>query len=149
MLVLNKLEKTTARRKRVGRGGKLGGTSGKGHKGQKARSGPNIRPLFEGGQTPLFRRLPKRGFSNARFAHIYEIVNIGDLERLFAVGEAVTRETLLEKGLIRGTRGASIKVLGEGELHKALIVTAEAFSATALAAIERQKGEARIVTKES
>src|SRR5476651_13068 len=112
MSKLSNLEKLTTPRKRIGRGGSRGGTSGKGHKGQLARSGPKIRTLFEGGQMPLFRRLPKRGFSNKRFAVTYDIVNIGDLERLFNADEEVTHVELVAKGLINGVRNAKIKILG-------------------------------------
>lgn len=145
MLTLSNLERTVTPRKRVGRGGARGGTSGKGHKGQRSRTSGNARPMFEGGQTPLCRRLPKRGFSNDRFAEWYETVNIGELERCFDAQGQVTRAALIEKGLIRGTRGALIKILGGGDLHKQLHVEAHAFSASAKATIERLKGDVRII----
>jgi len=136
-------------RKRVGRGGARGGTSGRGHKGQKARSGHRkLRPLFEGGQMPLFRRLPKRGFSNTQFAHEYEIVNVGLLDKAFNQGDEINRDTLIARGLIRGTRGALIKILGKGILQKQFTVHADAFSSSAVKMIEGQKGKALVVAKE-
>ncbi len=148
MLTLNNLQRTVAPRKRVGRGGSRGGTSGRGHKGQRGRTSGNVRAMFEGGQMPLFRRLPKRGFSNERFAQVFETVNIGHLDRLFNAGDQVTHATLLEKGLIRGTRGALLKILGGGDLRKQLYVEAHAISASAKSAIELLKGEVRIIARE-
>ena len=110
--------------KRVGRGGKLGGTSGKGHKGQKARSGGYVRIGYEGGQMPLYRRLPKRGFNDEVFSKEVKIVNLDDLDRVFENGAVVTRETLIEKGLIKvgnsvqGSMQVLVKVLGNGILTK-------------------------------
>lgn len=147
MIALNNLEKLTKKRKRVGRGGSRGGTSGKGHKGQKARSGPSLGLVFEGGQMPLTRRLPKRGFNNAAFKDIFEIVNLQQLEDKFEAGSIVDRNTLLEKNVIKGIRGAFIKVLGNGELNKKLIIHADAFSASAIEAITGKGGEVH-VTKE-
>lgn len=120
------------RRKRVGcgSGSGHGKTSGRGHKGQKARSGGFVRPGFEGGQTPLYRRLPRRGFNNERFATEYEVVNVGALN-VFGAKEKVGREELKAKGLIAGKRGARLKILGDGELKVALHVVADAFSASA------------------
>jgi large subunit ribosomal protein L15 len=149
MSKLSNIVRVVKPRKRVGRGGARGGTSGRGHKGQKARSGHRkLRPLFEGGQMPLFRRLPKRGFSNKQFAQLYEIVSIGNLERVFDSGTEINRDLLIERGLIRGTRGALVKVLGSGTLQKPLIVYADAFSASAAQMIERQNGKALVVAKE-
>lgn len=107
------------KRKRVGRGSGsgLGTTSGKGNKGQKARSGGGVRPGFEGGQMPLNRRLPKRGFNNARFATVYEIVNLDTIEARYTDGEVVNLESLKDKNLVSGTKDG-IKVLGVGELTK-------------------------------
>ena len=108
-------EGATTTKKRVGRGTSsgLGKTSGKGHKGQNARSGGGVRPGFEGGQLPLFRRLPKRGFSNARFKTKYAVINLSDLNR-FEDGAVITPELLKEMGLIKnGLDG--IKVLGNGK----------------------------------
>jgi len=113
-----------------GIGGGHGKTSGRGHKGQKARAGGFVRPGFEGGQTPLYRRLPRRGFNHARFATLYEIVNVGDLAA-FAAGVTVDRAELTRAGLIKGSHKARLKVLGVGDLAIALTVVADKFSATA------------------
>ena len=111
-------EGATTTRKRVGRGigSGLGKTSGKGHKGQNARSGGGVRPGFEGGQLPLFRRLPKRGFSNARFKVRYATINLSDLNK-FEDGAVVTPELLKEMGLVKNQLDG-IKVLGNGKLEK-------------------------------
>lgn len=148
MFQLNTLSPIVKKRKRVGRGGKLGGTSGKGHKGQKARSGGFVRIGFEGGQMPLFRRLPKRGFNNFNFRDDVVIVNLEQLEKAFDSESLVTKEALLEKGLIKSCQNALLKVLGTGKLSKKLTVQADAFSKSAVKAIEDCGGEAR-VTKES
>jgi large subunit ribosomal protein L15 len=117
-----------------------GKTSGKGHKGQKARSGGSIRLGFEGGQMPLIRRLPKRGFNNAAFKTSYALVNLADLEQ-FADGLQVTEALLREKGLVNG-RFDGLKILGRGELTKKLTVEADKFSEAARQAIERAGGSA-------
>mgnify|MGYP001495201051 CR=1 FL=1 len=119
-------------RKRVGRGSGsgLGTTSGKGNKGQKARSGGGVRPGFEGGQMPLNRRLPKRGFNNTRFATVFEIVNLVDIEERFAAGETVSLETLKEKRLVKGNKDG-IKILGNGEITKKLKIEVDKISASA------------------
>lgn len=149
-MALHELAKLTKKRKRVGRGGKLGGTSGKGHKGQKARSGGYVRIGYEGGQMPLYRRLPKRGFNNTEFSQIVKVVNIEDLERVFDNGAEVTRETLIEKGLIKVGNSVKksgqvqIKVLGTGKLTKKLNVLADAYSESAAKAIQDNGGQARI-----
>ncbi|HHT05482.1 MAG TPA: 50S ribosomal protein L15 [Hydrogenispora sp.] len=131
-------------RKRVGRGigSGLGKTSGRGHKGQKARSGGGKGPAFEGGQTPLQRRLPKRGFKNFN-RKIWAEVN---LERLncFADGTEVTPELLLENGLINKVYDG-VKVLGRGELEKKLTVKAHAFSGSATTKIEAAGGKAEVI----
>ena len=135
------------RRKRVGcgEGGGHGRTSGRGGKGQTARSGSSIRPGFEGGQMPLYRKLPRRGFNRARFRVAYEIVNVGDLARLDAAVAEVNPAVLVERGLVRdGT--APVKVLGGGELARALKVTAHKFSGSAKAKIEQAGGQAVVVT---
>lgn len=129
------------KRKRVGRGpgsGK-GKTCGRGHKGQQCRSGPGIRPGFEGGQMPLYRRLPKRGFNNARFRTTYAIVNVGQLEGAFADGEKVDAEAIRKARLVNAKRGP-IKVLGSGDLSKKLHVTADRFSGSAVRKIEAAGG---------
>ena len=138
-------EGATKTRKRVGRGtgSGLGKTSDKGHKGQNARSGGGVRPGFEGGQLPLFRRLPKRGFSNARFKTKYATINLSDLNR-FEDGAVITPELLKEMGLIKnGLDG--IKVLGKGKLEKKLTVRAHKFSSTAQNAIESLGGKIEVM----
>ena len=129
--------------KRLGRGigSGLGKTSGKGHKGQWARSGGGVRPGFEGGQMPLIRRIPKRGFNN-HFRKTYCIVNVSVLETLDA-NTVVDIELLNEKGLVKIVKGSvGLKVLGNGELTKPLTVKAQAFSAKAKEAIEKAGGKA-------
>lgn len=130
------------KRKRVGRGGSRGGTSGRGTKGQLARSGAGrkLRAGFEGGQMPLHRRLPKRGFNNTRFKKVFVLVSLEQLEKFFNVGEEVTRETLVTKGLAKNTHEL-IKVLGTGTLSKRLRVTVDACSASAAQMIASCGGE--------
>ena len=143
---LNELSNINAKtRKRVGRGAGsgLGKTSGKGHKGQNARSGGGVRPGFEGGQLPLFRRLSKRGFNNYNFRTVYATVNVGDLER-FEEGTTVTKELLIEAGLVKKELDG-IKVLGNGELTKKLTVKADKFSSTAKAKIENVGGTTEVI----
>ena len=129
---LKPTEGSRHRRRRVGRGESsgLGKTCGKGHKGQKSRSGASIRPSFEGGQMPLARRLPKKGFNNAQFKTNFAIVNVSDLEEKFSDGDDVNEESLRACGLVKGVCDA-IKVLGSGDLSKKLTVTADKLSATA------------------
>jgi large subunit ribosomal protein L15 len=136
------------RRKRLGCGESSGHgkTSGKGHKGQKARSGGSIRPGFEGGQMPLFRRLPKRGFSNVRFRATFGIVNLDELEKRFDNGIAINEKLLRGAGLVRG-RLDGIKVLGRGELTKAFHVEADAISASAREKIEKAGGSVTLTAK--
>ena len=131
--------------KRLGRGtgSGLGKTSGKGHKGQNARSGGGVRPGFEGGQLPLFRRLPKRGFSNAMFKVEYATINVSDLEK-FDNGAVVTPELLKEMGILK-KQLAGVKVLGNGELTKKLTVKANKFSASAKEKIEAIGGKAEVI----
>ena len=132
--------------KRLGRGigSGLGKTSGKGHKGQWARSGGGVRPGFEGGQMPLTRRLPKRGFNN-HFKKIYAIVNVNVLNN-FEAGAVVDFETLYCEGLIKEVKNAiGLKVLGTGELKVALTVKANKFSAQAKEAIEKAGGTVELV----
>lgn len=132
-------------RKRVGRGigSGLGKTSGKGHKGQNARSGGGVRPGFEGGQLPLFRRLPKRGFKNALFKTRYAVINLSDLEK-FDDGAVVTPELLKEMGLIKKQLDG-VKVLGNGKLTKKLTIKANKFSDAALREIEKTGGKAEVI----
>ena len=126
--------------KRLGRGegSGHGKTSGKGHKGQKARSGGGIRIGFEGGQMPLYRKLPRRGFNNKNFKTSFQLVNVGDLERLG--GDAVNRASLIESGLIRDN-DQGVKLLGDGELSKAFTVEVDKVSASARAKIEAAGGK--------
>jgi len=138
-------EGATATRKRLGRGvgSGLGKTSGKGHKGQNARSGGGVRPGFEGGQLPLFRRLPKRGFSNAMFKTEYAVINLSDLNK-FEDGAIVTPELLKEMGLVKNQLDG-IKVLGNGTLEHKLTVKAHKFSKRALEEIEKLGGKAEVI----
>ena len=129
---------------RKGRGHASGNgkTAGKGHKGQNARSGGGVRPGFEGGQMPLQRRVPKRGFTNI-FATVYATVNVSDLER-FENGTVVDVNLLKEAGLVKKVNDG-IKVLGNGELTKQLTVNATAFSASAKEKIEKAGGKAEVI----
>ena len=136
---LNELQKNpgvTHRRKIVGRGrgSGLGKTSGRGEKGQNARSGGGVKPIFEGGQTPLYSRLPKKGFNNTKFAVRYSVVNLSDLNR-FEDGTTVTPALLKESGLVK-KQLAGIKVLGNGKLEKKLTIQAHQFSKSAKENIE-------------
>ncbi len=142
---LNELEASTKARKRIGRGPGSGNgkTSGKGHKGQNARSGGGVRPGFEGGQLPLYRRLSKRGFNNYNFQTTYATVNVGDLER-FEEGTVVTKELLIEVGLVTKELDG-IKILGNGELTKKLTVKANKFSSTAKTKIENVGGTIEVI----
>jgi large subunit ribosomal protein L15 len=135
------------RRKRLGQGESSGRgkTAGRGGKGQTARSGSSIRIGFEGGQMPLIRRIPKRGFNNTRFGTRYIPVNLEALNT-FADGAQVNEAALREIGLING-RGDGVKVLGTGELKKKLTVTAHAFSATAKTKIEAAGGKCEVVAQ--
>ena len=132
-------------RKRVGRGtgSGLGKTSGKGHKGQNARSGGGVRPGFEGGQLPLFRRLPKRGFTNAKFKTTYAVLNLSDLNK-FENGTEITPELLKDMGILKKQLDG-VKVLGKGKLEKKLTVKAHKFSNTAKEAIESLGGKAEVI----
>jgi len=128
--------------KRIGRGigSGMGGTATKGHKGQIARTGGTVRRGFEGGQTPLSRRLPKFGFTNVAFANEFQIVNLSDLAK---VEGAVDAASLYKAGLV--TKTARVKVLAKGELKKALTVKAHAFSEKAKAAIEKAGGKVEVI----
>lgn len=139
---LKNVKGATHRRKRVGcgEGSGHGKTSCKGGKGQSARSGGSIRPGFEGGQMPLYRKLPHRGFNNYEFRTEYAVVNLGDLSRLDAAVTEVNIAALVKCGLIRSD-GALLKVLGDGEISRALKVTAAKFSATAKTKIEKAGGQ--------
>ena len=138
-------EGATKTRKRVGRGtgSGLGKTSGKGHKGQNARSGGGVRPGFEGGQLPLFRRLPKRGFSNALFKTEYAVINLSDLNK-FEDGAVVTPELLKDMGLLKKQLDG-IKVLGNGKLERKLTVKAHKVSSKAKEEIEKLGGKTEVI----
>lgn len=143
---LSNVKGAVHRRKRVGcgEGGGHGKTSGRGGKGQTARSGGGIRIGFEGGQMPLFRKLPRRGFNNKNFKTYYETVNLGELARLDESVKEVNRELLAAAGLVR-MNSNPLKVLGEGELSRALKISAEKFSASAKEKIEKAGGEAVVL----
>ncbi len=145
MFCLDRLVATTKRRKRVGRGGERGGQSGRGHKGQSARTGAQgeLKAFFEGGQMPLSRRLPCRGFVNV-FKKEFSIVNIDLLEQHFNNGEVVNAETLMEKRLIKGHNRELIKILGKGTLSKQLTVTVDKISASARVSIQKAGGSVTI-----
>ena len=133
-------------RKRVGRGpgSGLGKTSGRGENGQKSRSGASIPAWFQGGQTPLYRRVPKRGFNNARFRTEYATINLSDLNKYFNDGDEVTPELLKEKGIIK-QQLCGVKVLGNGELEKKLTIKANRFSSSAVTKIESAGGKAEVI----
>ena len=133
-----------AKRKGRGAGSGNGKTAGKGHKGQNARSGGGVRVGFEGGQMPIYRRLPKRGFNNFRFTKTYQVVNVGALND-FAENAVITSEELLKKGLISDVT-VPVKFLGDGEIEvKGLTVKAAKFSATAVQKIEAAGGKAEVL----
>ena len=145
---LHELEKNIGAKqskKRVGRGpgSGLGKTSGKGQKGQKARSGGSINPVFEGGQLPLYRRLPKRGFSNYPFKKEYAVINLSDLN-VFEDGTVVTPALLKERGIVK-KQLSGIKVLGEGQLEKKLTVQAHKFSKSAIDKINESGSKAEVI----
>ncbi len=136
---------STHTRKIVGRGpgSGLGKTSGRGEKGQKARSGSSIKPWFEGGQNPIYKRIPRRGFNNARFTKRYSVVNVSDLNR-FENGATVTPETLKECGLVKKEL-SGIKILGSGTLEKKLTVKANVFTNSAINKIESIGGKVEVI----
>ena len=139
---LKPVEGARKSRKRVGRGMSSGhGKTGRGHKGQNARTGGGVGLVFEGGQLPLFRAIPKRGFTNIN-RKSYSIVNISDLNK-FEAGTVVTPEVLFESGLVR--KNAAVKVLGSGELNVKLTVQAHKFSQAAKEAIEAQGGTVEVI----
>ena len=134
---LRPAENSRFSKKRLGRG--IGKTSGKGHKGQNARSGGGVRVGFEGGQMPLIRKLPRRGFTNADFRKVYTVVNVSDLNK-FDDKAVVDANALLEKGIVSKIEKYGIKVLGNGKLEKALTVKANKFSETAKKKIQDAQG---------
>ena len=131
---------------RVGRGigSGIGKTSGKGHKGQNARSGGGVRPGFEGGQLPLIRKLPIRGFNNYNFDKVYSVVNVGDLE-IFDANTVITEELLYVNRVIGKMQPYGLKVLGDGELSKPLVIKAKKFTASAVEKIEKAGGKAEVI----
>jgi large subunit ribosomal protein L15 len=132
------------KRKRVGRGIGTGHgkTASKGHKGHSSRQGFKLSPLFEGGQTPLIRRIPKRGFNNGAFRRIFAEVKIGDLDRVFNAGDVVDEAALRAKGLVKGRQDYGVKILANGEITKALTVTVEKFTGAAAEKITKAGGHA-------
>ncbi len=148
MFTLEKLTPLVKKRKRIGRGGDRGGTSGRGNKGQKARTSGQVRVGFEGGQMPIYRRLPKRGFNNYMFQPEICIVNLGQLNEICQDGQEVTKEFLIEKGVIKAAKSKKnllLKVLGNGTLKKQLVVTADRFSQSAISAIENAGGKVQLI----
>lgn len=139
---ITKLAGRHKRRKRFGRGpgSGLGKTCGRGHKGGGSRAGWKQRGMAEGGQMPLFRRLPKRGFNNYNFQTIYSVVNVGSLEERFEAGAEITPALMVEAGLVRNLR-LGVKILGNGELTKKLKVCAAKFSKQAVEKIQAAGGE--------
>lgn len=135
--------RTSPKRKGRGNGTGNGKTAGRGQKGQKSRSGGGVRPGFEGGQMPLYRRVPKRGFNNSLFATVYAEVNLSSLD-MFEDGTVVTPELLIEKGIIK-KECDGIKVLGNGEVTKKLTVRASKFSKSASEKIEAAGGKAEVI----
>ena len=133
-------------RKRVGRGpgSGLGKTSGRGQKGQKSRSGVSISAWFQGGQTPLYRRVPKRGFNNAKFTIRYATLNLSDLNKFFNDGDEVSPEILKERGIIKKQLNG-VKILGSGDLEKKLTIKANRFSSTAVTKIESAGGKVEVI----
>lgn len=146
MLQLNSLDKITKKRKRVGRGGKRGRYAGRGKGGQGSRTGSTseISPFFEGGQMPLVRRIPRRGFNNPMKKDV-RIVNVCDLDNKFASGDTVTKDTLIAKGLIKGKGNYAVKVLGTGALTKQLTVNVNAVSESAAQVIQNAGGAVYLI----
>ena len=136
------------RRKRLGNGESsgLGKTCGRGHKGQKSRSGGGPRSTFEGGQMPLYRRLPKRGFNNARFKKIYAVVNVGLLEESFEDGAQINEQSLRDHGIVKG-KYDGIKILGDGDISKKFNISANKVSHTAKDKIEKAGGSVESIVK--
>ena len=143
---LKPAENSRKKATRVGRGlgSGIGKTSGKGHKGQNARSGGGVRPGFEGGQLPLIRKLPIRGFNNYKFRKVYSTVNVGDLER-FEPNTEITLELLYEDRVVGKMEEYGLKVLGNGELTKPLIVKAKKFTDAAKEKIEKAGGKVEVI----
>lgn len=136
--------KRAAKRRGIGIGSGNGKTAGKGHKGQKARAGRSVSPYFEGGQMPLSRRIPKRGFSNFRFKKVFQVVNVSDLNDHFDNGATISFEELVAKRLIIKSI-PTVKILGNGEIEKSFTVKANSFSASAKSKIEKAGGKAEVI----
>ena len=132
--------------KRIGRGigSGMGKTSTRGHKGQWARSGGGVRPNFEGGQMPMTRRLPKVGFNNKSFAHVYNAINVDVLNR-YNDGDVVDIDKLVADGIIRKTENYGLKIMGDGNLEKKLVIKADKFTASAIQKIEKAGGTAEVL----
>ncbi len=133
-------------RKRVGRGpgSGMGKTSTRGENGQKSRSGASIKPWFQGGQSPLYRRIPKRGFNNKNFATRYATINLSDLNKFFKDGDVVTPEVLFERKILKkGLNG--VKILGNGNLDKKLTIKAHRFTSAAVTKINDAGGKAEVI----
>ena len=148
-MIINELRPAAGAKKapkRLGRGigSGTGKTAGKGHKGQWARSGGGVRPNFEGGQMPLTRRIPKKGFNNKRFAHVYNIVNVEVFNR-FEDGAVVGIDQLVAAGIIKVVEPYGLKVLGDGSLEKKVTVQAQKFTGSAIEKIEKAGGKAEVV----
>ena len=145
---LNELKKApeAKAKKRVGRGpgSGMGKTATRGENGQKSRSGVTIPAWFQGGQTPLYRRVPKRGFNNARFTTEFATINLSDLNKFFNDGDEVSPEILKERGIIK-KQLCGVKVLGNGELEKKLTIRAHRFSSSAVTKIESAGGKAEVI----
>ena len=145
---LNTLPKTAElkSRKRVGRGpgSGMGKTATRGENGQKSRSGVSIKPWFQGGQSPIYRRVPKRGFNNAQFTTRFAVINLSDLNKFFNDGDVVSEEILKERG-INKKRLSGIKVLGNGNLEKKLTIKANRFTSSAVSKIEDAGGKAEVI----
>ena len=133
-------------RKRVGRGpgSGMGKTATRGENGQKSRSGASIPAWFQGGQSPLYRRIPKRGFNNTRFETKFATINVGQLNKLFKDGDVITPEVLKERGIIK-KQLSGIKVLSAGVLDKKLTIKAQRFSSSAVTKIEAAGGKAEVI----
>ena len=142
---LSSLDGSVKNRKRVGRGpgSGMGKTSTRGENGQKSRSGASIKPWFRGGESPIYRRIPKRGFNNANFTVRYATINLSDLNR-FNDGDVVTLELLKEMGIIKKEL-SGLKVLGNGELEKKITIKANRFSTKAVSKIENAGGTAEVI----
>ncbi len=143
---INKVDLGHKQRKRVGRGrgSGHGKRSTRGDKGQKARKGYSMRAVFEGGQTPMFKRFPKRGFSNADFERRFSVINVGDLNEMTDLSE-ITPTALMEKGILKKLESEGLKVLGDGEVTRAMTVKANKFSKSAVQKIEAAGGKIEVL----